>query len=110
MKYINWILSADEISELQKEFGSYTKVTVDLLGRQLVIGCELHADGEEILLEKGALSVNIWGGGVNFDTKKFDCTAVLNLRASLGNDSMEIIDPERRVQFLSVLEEFFQNI
>lgn len=60
MKYVNTILSAKEISELQKEFGDYTKITVDIEREKLVIGCQLHADGEKILLEKGAKQDDIY--------------------------------------------------
>lgn len=60
MKYINHVLTPEEINDLRKEFGDYAKITLDLENEQLVIGCELHVDGEKILLEKGAKQDNIW--------------------------------------------------
>ncbi|MGI5826527.1 MAG: DUF5674 family protein [Patescibacteria group bacterium] len=110
MRYLKNVLSPGEIEDLKREFGSYVKITVDLGLEQLVIGCELHADGEKILLEKGAIQNDIWGGGINFITKEIDTTAVLNLRPSLDNNSLEIIDPDRRNKFLSIAKKIFTNL
>jgi len=110
MKYIKNVLSKEEIENLKNEYGDYVKITVDLGLEQLVVGCELHADGEKILLEKGAKKNNIWGGGINFITKEIDATAVLNLRPNLNNNSLEIIDPERRNNFFSIVKKIFKNL
>lgn len=110
MKYINQNLTSREIEELREEFGDYAKITVDIEQRQLVIGGELHADGEKILLENGAKQNDIWGGGINFVTKEIDTTAVLNLRPSLNNNSLEIIDPQRRKKFFAVAKKIFTNL
>lgn len=110
MKYINSVLSVEEVEDLRKEYGDYVKITVDLENGQLVAGCELHADGEKILLENGAKQDNIWGGGVNFITKEIDTMAVLNLRPNLNNNSLEIIDSERRNRFLAIAQKIFINL
>lgn len=110
MKYINSVLPVEEVEDLRKEYGDYVKITVDLENGQLVAGCELHADGEKILLESGAKQDDIWGGGVNFVTKEIDTTAVLNLRPGLDNNSLEIINPDRRNKFLTVAQKIFANL
>lgn len=110
MKYVDHVLSKIEIEELRKLYAPYTKITVDLGNQTLVIGCKLHADGETILLEKGGNQDDIWGGGINFETNEFDTTAVLNLRPSLQNNSIEILDPQRREQFFKIVNTIFDNI
>lgn len=110
MEYINKKLTKEEIQVLQNKYFPYTKITVDISSNHLVIGCELHADGELILIENGADTDNIWGGGINFETKNFDTTAVLNLRPRLGNDSMELLDPTRRENFFKVVKYIFEEL
>jgi len=104
MKYITEPLNQKEFNELKKEFKEYAKVTVDIEKKELVIGCELHADGEEILLQNGSHQNNIWGGGINFIAKQIDGTAVLNIRPRLNNDGMEILDQNRRSKFFETVE------
>ena len=110
MKLIRKPLSAQEIFVLKKQHGSYLKLTIDLENEILVAGCELHADGEEILLKKGGRTENIWGGGINLETKTIDATAVINLRSSLGNESMEILASKRREKFFSIVKKLFVNL
>lgn len=103
-------LTLEEIESLHRQFGNYLKITADIDTELLVIGCELHADGEKILLEKGGKSDNIWGGGLNLRIKEIDTTAVLNLRPKLGNNSLEIIDPQRREKFLALVKKYFRKL
>ncbi|HTK03817.1 MAG TPA: DUF5674 family protein [Alphaproteobacteria bacterium] len=110
MKFFDKPLTKSELEEIQKEFGSYVKITADIENKWIVVGCELHADGEQILLEKGSEQDNIWGGGINFPNKIIDTTAVLNLRPRLGNDSMEILDIQRREKFVSIVRDYFKEL
>lgn len=110
MRLIDKKLTPKEIKELKTEFGNYVKLTIDIDKIILVVGCELHADGEKILLESGSLQDNIWGGGINLQTKEIDATAVLNLRPKLFNSSLEILDPERRKKFIAVVTKLFKNL
>ncbi|KKS90899.1 MAG: hypothetical protein UV66_C0001G0256 [Candidatus Woesebacteria bacterium GW2011_GWA1_43_12] len=104
------VLSKTEIENIKKEFGNYVKITADLENKKIIVGCELHADGEKILLEKGGKQDNIWGGGLNLEDKIIDTTAVLNIRSRLGNDSMEILDSTRREKFVSIVKEYFEKL
>lgn len=109
MKFIDKPLSKEETKNLEKIFGSYLKLTVDIENGWLVAGGELHADGERVLLEKGSKQDNIWGGGINLKGRQIDTTAVLNLRPRLGNDTLEILDQGIREKFIKIVKEFFQN-
>lgn len=103
-------LAAEEIRNLKEQFGPYVKVTADIDKGWVVVGGELHADGEKLLLDKGSQQDNIWGGGVDLENRLVDATAVLNLRPKLGNESLEIIDPARRKAFISLIKNFFSEL
>lgn len=110
MKLISKSLSRQECHSLKTTYGQYIKVTVDLEKETLVAGCELHADGEKILLESGSRQDNIWGGGINLLTKEVDATAVLNLRPNLNNSSLEVLDPNRRKKLISIVKKLLKNL
>lgn len=110
MKFISSKLSKVEVGKVKDVYGGYVKLTIDLENEWIVVGTELHADGEKILLEKGSKQDNVWGGGINLEDKMIDTTAVLNLRPKLGNDSMEILDAERRKKFVSIVKGFFAKL
>lgn len=110
MKYFDVPLSKEDIETIHKTYGEYVKVTADLENKKIVVGCELHADGEKILLERGGKGDNIWGGGVDFVIKEVTTTAMLNLRPRLNNDSMEILDPKRRSDFLELVKNYFNKL
>jgi len=110
MKIIETSLNKEEIKNLQSEFGGYFKITADVENGIIVAGCELHADGEKILLEKGSKQENIWGGGLDLLNKEVDTTAVLNYRPNLSNTSMEILDPQTRNKFIAVVKNIFASL
>lgn len=110
MDLIRTPLTIQEIKKLQAKCGNYIKITADIVKQMLVVGTELHADGEKILLEQGCKQDDIWGGGVNLTSKEIDATAVLNLRPRLNNSSLEILDPNRRKKFIDVVRKIFYRL
>lgn len=110
MQLISAPLNKKDTRSLKNTYGNYVKVTVDIDKKILVAGCELHADGEKILLESGSLQNNLWGGGINLVTKEIDATAVLNLRPKLQNNSLEVLDPQRRKKLIAVVQKIFPNL
>ena len=110
MEFIDKALTREEIIELQEVYGDYVKLTIDLEKEWVVAGGELHADGEKILLERGGGQDDIWGGGINFESKQVDTTAVLNLRPRLKNDSLEILDSQRREKFIRIVRKYFAKL
>ncbi len=107
MELVEIPLTANKIKELNNKYGNYFKLTIDTEEGKIVAGCELHADGEKILLEKGSKQENIWGGGIDLVNKEIDTTAVLNYRPNLNNNSMEILDPVIRNKFIVVVKNIF---
>jgi len=110
MKFVDKPLTKIEIEEIKKEFGNYVKVTTDLENEWIMVGCELHADAEETFFEKGSKQDNIWGGGVNLVDKIIDTTAVLNIRPRMNNDSMELLDPEKREKYVRIVKNLFEEL
>jgi len=110
MKLVEEKLTKNQIGNILNQYGQYVKVTVDLEKKILIVGCQLHADGEKILLKSGSHQDNIWGGGINLKTKEIDATAVLNLRPKLQNTSLDILDPTRRKQLINIVKKLFINL
>ena len=110
MDFIDKKLTKKEISSLQKKYGDYAKLTVDVENTWVIAGGELHADGEKILLGKGSKQDDIWGGGINLFDKQIDTTAVLNIRPLLDNDNLEILDPEVRKKFHGIIKKYFEEL
>lgn len=110
MEYLQKPIKKSQIVELQEKYGDYIKITADIVNNLLVAGCPLHADGEAILLKNGSIQEDIWAGGINFLDKEIDTTAVLNIRPSLDNNSLEILNSERRKKFIEVVKYIFQEL
>lgn len=98
----------DEFKKLSEEFGEYIKLVADIEKEILYGGSRLHADIESILLKDGSLQNNIWGGGIDLNSKKIDCFAVANIRAGL-NPSTEILDPVIREKFIKIVRKYFPD-
>lgn len=76
-------------------FKDMAKYVVDVQQRQIAIGGELHADGEQMLLESGSKQKDIWGANYYPGRGEAGCieyTSLINIRPSQGNNSMELID------------------
>lgn len=91
----------------QEEYGRFVKIVIDVKNNLMTIGGEWHADGEKVLLEKGADKNSIWGGGIDLDTQNIETIALINIRPKLGNNSQEILDKDVREKFVSIVKERF---
>ncbi len=98
-----------ELSLLSQELPGYIKLVADIENKILYGGCRLHADAEQILLKEGSKQENIWGGGVDLNTKRMDFSAIANIRPSLDNPSPDILSKERRDKFELIVKKYFPN-
>lgn len=76
-------------------FKDMVKYVVDVRQRRIAIGGELHADAEQLLLESGSEQKDIWGANYYPGKGESGCieyTALINIRPSSGNSSMEVVD------------------
>ena len=99
-----------ETLKLRELFDTYIKTVVDVEKKICSAGADRHFDSEKILLEQGSSQSNLWGGGVDLETKTIDCNSFINVRPSDKNTSNEIQDPLLRKQFEDLTKYFFENI
>lgn len=99
----------EEIEQLKEEFGFYIKIVIDVEKKICIAGMNMHYDGEKILLDQGSNQINLWGGGVDLETKKIDFNSFINIRPNQNNDSNEIQDLDIRDQFKKLMEYFLKG-
>lgn len=92
-----------DLKKASLDYKTYIKITVDIEKEIVAIGGEYHADAEKLLLSQGSSQKNIWGGGVDLQTKKFETTALINIKPSVNN-SMDILDEKVRKKFLKICQ------
>ncbi len=82
------------------------KVVVDVARNVLAAGGDLHADGEQVLLDDGARQEDLWGANV-YPTqpheRQIEYTSLINIRPRQGNRSMDIEDASRRTAVESLI-------
>jgi hypothetical protein len=77
-------------------FEDMVKYVVDVSRGVAAVGGEMHADGEEALLEDGSRQADLWGANYYPGRGRDECieyTALINIRPAQDNRSMEIRDP-----------------
>lgn len=80
-------------------FEDMVKYVVDVRRGVLALGGELHADAEQVLLEDGSQQPDLWGANYYPGAGPDGCieyTALINIRPSQGNRSMEITSSDVR--------------
>lgn len=100
----------EEIEKLKEQFNSYIKTVIDLKRKICSAGMDRHFEGETTLLEQGSKQFNIWGGGVDVDTKVIDFNSFINIRPNDNNLSNEIQNPNLRREYEELTKYFFQEL
>ena len=80
-------------------FGDMVKVVADVRRGVVAVGGELHADAERLLLASGSRQADLWGANYYPGKGRDACvefTALINIRPSQGNRSMEVEDERIR--------------
>src|SRR3989344_1086259 len=80
-----------EIQQMAEDLNGYIKVVIDIEKRILAGGGKRHVDGEQLLLQKGSKQENLWGGGIDMETKEIDYNSMINIRPRQNNVSREIM-------------------
>ena len=99
-----------EIKKLQEKFDPYMKTVIDIEKKICSAGCDRHFESEKILLEQGSKQSDIWGGGIDIDSKAIDYNSFINIRPSDDNPSNDILDPEKRKKYDELTRYFFKEI
>ncbi len=90
-------------------YGTMVKAVVDIERRIMTIGGEMHADGEQMLLENGSRQEDLWGinlypDSMNEDWVVFD--SMINIRPWQNNRTRSVEDPEIRESIRQFLHAF----
>jgi hypothetical protein len=100
----------EEIEKLKELFNVYIKIVIDVERKICSAGADRHFESEKILLEDGSIQSDLWGGGIDIETKLIDCNSFINVRPADKNTSNEIQDPVLRKRFENITKYFFKNI
>ncbi len=102
--------SKEEIEKLREVFDSYIKTVIDIEKKICSAGADRHFESEKILLKQGSNQKDIWGGGIDLDTKDIDFNSFINIRPTDRNPGNEIIDENRRKKYAELTKFFFKEI
>ena len=102
----NRVTKAD-LQKAGEDYGKFIKIVVDVKNNLVAIGGEWHVDGEKILLERGSQQQDLWGGGIDTETKNIETIALINLRSNQDNNSQVILDRNIRDKFVKIVKEKF---
>lgn len=95
----------EEIKKMAEDFDGYIKLVVDVEKGILAGGSERHFDGEQKLLEEGSKQENLWGGGLDCQTKEIDYNSIVNLRPKQNNPSRDILSQGIRKKFDKIVKD-----
>lgn len=93
----------DILKKVAEDLDGYVKVVVDTKRKILSAGGKLHTDGEKLLLEDGSKQADLWGGGIDFETKEIDFDSMINLRPAQCNSSREVLEHSIRKEIETII-------
>lgn len=100
----------EEINKLKEQFDPYIKTVIDLKRKICSAGCDRHFESEKILIDSGSKQSDVWGGGIDLDTKEVDFNSFINIRPNDNNPSNDILDENRRRLYDKLTKFFFKEI
>lgn len=100
----------EEIEQLREQFDVYIKTVIDVEKKICSAGMDRHFEGEQILLGQGSKQKDIWGGGVDVETKIIDYNSFINIRPRDNNTKNDIQSEELRKKYKELTEFFFQEM
>ena len=102
--------SLEEIEKLRELFDVYIKTVIDIKKQICSAGCDRHYESERVLLDSGSNQNNLWGGGIDLETKIIDFNSMINIRPAQNNSSNEIQDLTLRQKYEQLTKFFFPTI
>ncbi len=100
----------EELEKLKEQFDTYIKTVIDVKRKICSAGANRHFESEKILLKKGSKQKDLWGGGIDTETKIIDYNSFINIRPQDKNPSNEILDVNMRQKFERLTQYFFRAI
>jgi len=102
--------TADELKKLSEHFEVYIKTVIDVSKKTCSAGMDRHFEGEQILLKQGSNQSDIWGGGIDLETKEIDFNSFINIRPKDNNTKNDIQDEGVRIRYKELTEYFFEKL
>jgi len=97
----------------EKNFAGLVKAVVDVEKEMMVIGGEMHADEEKMLLENGSKQQDLWGINLypqNFGKEDFiEFDSVINLRPSQNNLSRFVENEKIRQKIIKIVDQLIKK-
>ncbi|HEX7017551.1 MAG TPA: DUF5674 family protein [Patescibacteria group bacterium] len=100
----------EEIDQLKEQFEVYIKTVIDIEKRICSAGMSRHFEGEQLLLEDGSKQSDLWGGGIDLETREIDFNSFINIRPRDNNTKNEIQSEEIRKVYKELTEYFFKEV
>ena len=100
----------NEVNKLKDQFEVYIKTVIDIKRKVCSAGMDRHFEGEQLLLEQGSIQSDIWGGGIDLETKEIDFNSFINIRPADGNTKNDIQSEVVRNKYKKLSEYFFKEI
>ncbi len=94
----------EELQKIAEDFDGFIKIVVDIEQEILAGGGKRHVDGEQKLLAEGSRQENLWGGGLDLESKEIDYNSVINLRPRQDNPSRDILSASIRKKFDKIIK------
>ena len=103
------ILKEEVLKKYNHFFENMIKAVVDVKKEIIALDGELHADLEELLIENNSKQEDLWG--INLYPKKplqerIEYTALINIRPSQDNSSMEVESAKTRKKIEEIVNKF----
>jgi hypothetical protein len=102
--------TTEEIKQLSEEFEVYIKTVIDIEKKICSAGMDRHFEGEQILLKEGSKQKNLWGGGIDLETKEIDFNSFINIRPRDNNTKNDIQSEAIKKVYKELTEYFFQEL
>jgi Protein of unknown function (DUF5674) len=102
--------SLAEIEKIKEQFYFYIKTVIDIEKKICSAGMNRHFEGEQLLLAQGSLQSDIWGGGIDLETKEIDFNSFINIRPTDNNSKNEIQSEKIKEKYKMLTEFFFSEI
>jgi hypothetical protein len=103
-------VTAEQISEMLKEYESMIKIVVDIRRRILAGGGEMHSDCESVLLDDGSEQDDLWGANWFPAEQRIAFESLINIRPRLGNRNILIQNEEIRKPVESITREILGGV
>ena len=113
MKIITEPTSLKELwNDREVKFEDMMKMVVDVEQEIVAADAELHADLEAHLLDNGSRQCDLWGINIypdKSDEDYIEFTALINIRPSQNNRSMEVEDTQTRHKIREICTKLLQR-